>query len=223
LKPGEQVHVDLGGKGIDITGKLQVENAPAGFDYHFALNHLVARKPGITPPPSLAAKGFDWKQGWSESWHTSQEGKAYRNTLHFWFVKPDPDGQIRISGVEPGDYELAVHLYGSTEGCLVHPVANAVIPITVKPGQQSLELGMLTIPSMAVPNVGDVLSDVQFPLSATGSADKGDGKLALSSLRGQYVLLDFWAAWCAPCVARLGEVELLRQEYAKRATQDGAK
>ena len=41
----------------------------------------------------------------------SQEGGAYLKTLHTWFVKPTPDGRIQISGVEPGDYELAVNLY----------------------------------------------------------------------------------------------------------------
>jgi beta-lactamase regulating signal transducer with metallopeptidase domain/thiol-disulfide isomerase/thioredoxin len=207
LKPGERARVTLGGNGADVTGQLAVENAPAGFDYHFSISYLVAKRAGIEPPESLAAKSFDWRKGWSDSWMNTQEGGAYLETLDNWFVKPEPDGRFAISGVEPGDYEFAVHLYGTTEGCLVHPAATRVIGITVKPGQTQLDLGKLVIPSLPLPQVGDLASDFDF-VGHDGATTR------LSKLRGQYVLLDFWATWCGPCVAKVDEVERIRKQFS---------
>jgi thiol-disulfide isomerase/thioredoxin len=203
--PGEKIHVDLGEGGIEVTGQLAAENQLPNFDYHFALNYLVARRPGIEPPDFLAGKGFDRQHGWNDSWLHSSEGGAYFNTLHHWFVKPEPDGRFRISGVEPGAYDFAVNLYGTTEGCLVHPIAMGVIHFTVTPGRTQLDLGKVSIPSIKLPKVGDLAAD--FEITAPDGS-----KSRLAALRGKYVLIDFWATWCGPCVAKLDEVERLRKE-----------
>jgi thiol-disulfide isomerase/thioredoxin/protocatechuate 3,4-dioxygenase beta subunit len=206
LAPGQAVDVPLGASGIDVTGQLVALNQPSGFDYHFAINYLLARRPGIEPPAVLAGKGFDWHKGWTDAFRNSPEGRTYLETLHTWFVKPEPDGRIRITGVPPGEYDFAVNLYGSTEGCLVHPIAQRVVHFFVKPGDKQLDLGKVSIPSLSLPKIGDVAGDFAFETPS-------GAKTSLAALRGNYVLVDFWATWCGACVSKLDAVERLREQF----------
>jgi len=45
------------------------------------------------------------------------------------------------------------------------------------------------------------------------------GKHSFSADRGQVVVIDAWATWCAPCVRSLPQLQKLRRDYSKRGVR----
>ncbi len=211
LQAGQRIAVDLGGEGASVTGRVIPSGvASIKIDIRKSLNYLVRRGPGIEPPSGLRSLGFDARRGWSNAWTGSAEGLEYLATLNYHFVTLDQDGRFRIGGVPAGDYDFAIALYQPPEGgCLVSPVGTKVVRVRVTEDaarKGTLDLGDMTVDVRPGPHPGEVVPDLAF------AAFSGE-TVKLSEFRGRYVLLDFWATWCGPCVADLPAVRKLQDTY----------
>jgi thiol-disulfide isomerase/thioredoxin len=57
------------------------------------------------------------------------------------------------------------------------------------------------------------LRDPQRVIDAIDVVDLEGKRWTAADLRGRVVLVDFWATWCAPCVAQIPELKRLRDRF----------
>jgi peroxiredoxin len=112
------------------------------------------------------------------------------------------NGTFHAGFVEPGDYQIGGTL--SSPGGIVAYLDRIVVHV---PDDHSdgpdvpFDMGAVTL--KAVPKAGDMAPDFS-------TVDLDGKSFKLSDYRGKYILLDFWATWCIPCV---GETPNMKATY----------
>jgi peroxiredoxin/protocatechuate 3,4-dioxygenase beta subunit len=125
-------------------------------------------------------------------------------------------GQFRALDLKPGDYALRIALHEPPPGdscgwgrLLSEYVHEFTVPAGDTASGVSLELGTLAPIAVAGRQlqVGDRAPDFAIK-TLEGRA------LRLADFRGRYVLLDFWASWCAPCLAEMPSLLAIKDQFA---------
>lgn len=74
-------------------------------------------------------------------------------------------------------------------------------------------IAILTNPALAQPAIGDRSPELGIEQLLNAPAD---AEATLESLRGKFVVLEFWATWCGPCIGAIPHLNRMHEAYADR-------
>lgn len=159
----------------------------------------VIREPGLDPHLDLSSCSVNLIS-------LAKDPESSHRTI---YSQLSSNGTFAVDSVEPGDYRITGDLWGeSGKVAVLDPVVVHVPDEPSDAADKPFDAGAVALKSAIQLKSGDMAPD--FNVSNL------DGKpLKLSDYRGKYVLLDFWATWCGPCVGEMPNMKATYDAYGK--------
>jgi RNA polymerase sigma factor (sigma-70 family) len=130
-------------------------------------------------------------------------------------VKTDAEGRFTLPALVVGqEYNIALERKGT------YHAAGVVRPESAAP----IDLGTLRAGAYRPKSLASAEEESSFLKDAPGAgtvappidATTLDGKpVTLADFKGKYVLLDFWATWCGPCIGEIPQLQGVHDAFGK--------
>jgi thiol-disulfide isomerase/thioredoxin/protocatechuate 3,4-dioxygenase beta subunit len=215
LSPGEhKTDLQIGGVGRPVIGRIIVPEdlKKAGLIPHAGRLSLV--RPQFIPPPGWQDMTDAQKQPIRDAFAKGVAMREYEKRISTIMVLVNDGGTFRADDVPAGEYSLWIDVQtpipGEPHNYRWAASAGKQVIVPEMPGGKSaepLDAGVLELEAHHYLDVGQSVPEFS-PATYDGK------KLDLSACRGKYVLLDFWATWCGPCVAEFKLLDKLHQRLA---------